>query len=127
METAASSDRYFHNRPWRAGVAALGLFGAGIVLGAHAPSAAGIPSRGLIADLAANLPKTREQREAGPVDKQGCNSEAAYWSTRFIYNNLGFPSLVAGFSANAVKWVNRPCLADLSHLRFHRPPLPAQL
>jgi len=91
----------------RAGVAALGVFGAGLVLGACVVggSQSDVPNRGLISDLAASLPKPKEQRGVGPDSKSaGCNEQAAYWSTRLLYNNLGLSSMVAGFSANAIKW-----------------------
>jgi hypothetical protein len=111
METPKTPVLYVEDRPsrgrlLRTGVAALGLFGAGLVLGLCVLGSSGsdVPSRGLISDLAASLPKPREQHGEASDAKKGCNEHAAYWSTRLIYNNLGLTSLLAGLSSNAVKW-----------------------
>lgn len=111
METLTPSVLFVGNRPprerlLRTVVSALGLFGACLVLGLCVLESSwnAVPSRGLISDLAASLPTPRDQLSETSDAKEGCNEQAAYWSTRLIYNNLGLTSLIAGFSANAVKW-----------------------
>lgn len=63
-------------------------------------STSSLPARSLIASLAAALPDPHKS----PDTNKGCDEQAAYWSNRLIYNNLGLPSLIAGYSANSVEW-----------------------
>ncbi len=87
-------------------------------------STSSLPARSLIASLAAALPDPHKS----PDKNKGCDEQAAYWSNRLIYNNLGLPSLIAGYSANSVEWgfshkscrpVDRSCYTfDNTECRF---------
>lgn len=98
-------------------------FVAGLMLGPHTRRPDQLELDGLFSELSArareaDVPSITQLRarmnEYGsnarvfelPVgdSRADCDREAAYWTSRLLYNELGFASMAAGAATNTIKW-----------------------